>query len=207
MLKNLKITDEQIRQLARLYGLKNSASLRAVIEVECRGSGFIQNGSVIEPVILYEPFWTYRLVKAIDPKLAEDLANKLPELFMRSAPRVYGKMSEQHTKLQAACFALNPRGLRHIALKSCSWGMGQIMGFNFEAAGFTNFQTFINAMYANEFEQVKAMLSFIKHEGLIEKMNAQDWEGFAKRYNGPSFKRFSYDTKLKAAYLKYLKVE
>lgn len=206
-LQNVKITDTQIRQLAREFGLKTSAALRAVIEVECRGSGFIQNGDIIEPVILYEPFWAYRLLKQHNAELAEKLATTAPDLFMRKAPTSYGKLSDQHVKLQTACSLLNPYQLRHIALKSCSWGMGQVMGFNFELAGFSNFQSFINAMYSNEYHQVRAMLSFIKNKNLISDLNKGDWAGFAKVYNGPNFKRFEYDTKLAAAYKKYLKVE
>lgn len=199
-----KITDSQIRALAREFGIEKVAALRAVIEVECRGNGFLPNG---EPVILYESFWAYRLIRAKNQTAAEQLANTYPDLFTRQAPRSYGKMSEQHSKLQRARAALDIFKNGLLALQSCSWGMGQVMGFNYEVAGFTNFQSFINAMFADEYQQVKAMLNFIKNKDLVKHMNARNWAEFAEVYNGSNYRRFKYDEKLAAAYTKNLKLE
>ena len=56
-----RLTEEQIKTMANRYGV-DYAALRAVIEVECRGSGFLPSG---EPVILFERHVFWELLKEI----------------------------------------------------------------------------------------------------------------------------------------------
>lgn len=61
-----KLTEQQIQLQAQALGI-DAAALKAVIEVECRGSGFNADGT---PVILYERhIMRRRLLEKGYPKL------------------------------------------------------------------------------------------------------------------------------------------
>lgn len=189
-----KLTLIEIEERARHYGIK-VAALRAVIEVECKASGFNDDGT---PVILYERHKFYEGLRAINwiTKSREWYA-AYPDLCNPYSGG-YGKYSDQHPKLARAS-KLN----REVALESCSWGVGQVMGYHWKALGYTTLQQFINCMYKSEYEQLDAMCRFIKHNGLIKYINANDWAGFALRYNGKAYKKNNYDVKLRDAYKKF----
>jgi LysM repeat protein len=90
------------------------------------------------------------------------------------------------------------------ALKSCSWGKFQVMGDNFAACGAEDLDEFVNAMCTSEYEQLRMLSGFIrKKPRLWAAVKTRDWEAIALNYNGPGYKTFSYDTKLKAAYEKF----
>ena len=48
------------------------------------------------------------------------------------------------------------------ALLATSWGIYQIMGFNYTLAGFNTLQDFINAMYRSEKDQLMAFANYIR---------------------------------------------
>ncbi|MDO4450281.1 MAG: N-acetylmuramidase domain-containing protein [Moraxella sp.] len=85
-------------------------------------------------------------------------------------------------------------------LKACSWGLGQIMGFNHKLVGFDSLQTFINAMYDSEKAQLQAMINFLKSAGLKKAMKNKNWRAIARRYNGVDYEKFDYHNKLARAY-------
>lgn len=188
------ITDADVTAKAKEFGI-DKAALLAVMDVECKGHGFNDDGT---PVILYERHKFYEGLIAIN------WVTKAKEWF-KSYPDIcnpkyggYGKNSEQHPKL-ARAVKLN----REVALESASWGLGQVMGFNWKSLGYPSLQSFINAMYRDEVSQLDALCRFIKVNGLIKHIQAKDWDEFARRYNGPDYKRNDYDTKLAAAYKKH----
>lgn len=181
------MTNKDYQQAADLLGVE-LATIKAVAEVESRGSGFLKSG---EPVILFEGHIFHRLTqgKYSTPENAN--------VSHRSWTRKYYS-ENQHKRLQKAV-ELN----REAALQSASWGKFQIMGFNYEVCGFENIQQFINAMYKGEKEHLMAFVSFIKNNRMGKYLKEKDWAGFARRYNGAGYKANRYDTKLKAAYEKY----
>lgn len=191
---NKTITDEQLVIIAMDFGIKLPA-LKAIIEVECKGSGFNADGT---PVILYERHKFYEGLRAINwiTKSKEWYA-KYPDLCNPKAGG-YGKYSEQHSKLTRAA-TLN----RDVALESCSWGMGQVMGYHWKSLGYESLQAFVNSMYLSEYDQVEAMCRFLKVNGIIKYINANDWAGVALRYNGKAYKKNNYDVKLRDAYKKF----
>lgn len=163
------------------------AAIKAVAEVESRQFGFNEND---EPVILFERHIfskrTGRKFDATNPGISQ------------KKPGGYGKSSEQHARLREA-IALD----RKAALMSASWGKFQIMGFNFTHAGFNDLQKFINAMYRSERDQLLAFVNYIKDVQLDKELREKNWTEFARRYNGPDYKKNEYDTKLAKAYAKY----
>lgn len=191
-----QITDDQIRQIAKSYGIE-FAALKAVIQVEASGQGFLPDG---KPKILFEPHIFHRLLtnknyitirnraKAENPRIC----------YLSWGAYPYGKVSEQHDRL-----AIASKYDRDTALESCSWGLGQVMGFHWQALGYPTLQAFVNAMYKDEAAQVDCMCRFIKVNGLIDELQRKDWVGFARGYNGAGFAKNQYDKKLAAAYRNY----
>jgi hypothetical protein len=92
---------------------------------------------------------------------------------------------------------------RTAALNSASWGLGQLMGFNFDKAGYDSVEAMVQKNMESEDEQLTAMANFLRASGLDRPLAAQDWTSFARGYNGPDFARNLYDSKLAAAFQRY----
>ena len=193
---NKSITDAQIREQASKLGVE-AAALKAVIEVEAKSSGFNQDGT---PVILYERHKFYEGLRAINwITKAKEWFKQYPDLCNPS-PGGYGKYSEQHGKLARAS-KLN----KEVALESCSWGLGQVMGYHWKSLGYESLQSFINAMYKDEASQLDAMCRYISVNNLVNAVKSKDWKAFARGYNGKNYAINRYDIKLATAYAKWKK--
>ena len=189
-----KLTTAQIESQAKLLGVE-IAALLAVIEVECKGSGFNADNT---PVILFERHvMRQRLIKNGQAKTADMMMAKRPDLCSKSSGG-YGLYSAQHGRLNAAA-----KYHRNSALESASWGIGQVMGYHWEALGYASLQSFINAMYKDEASQLEAMCRYIKANGLVNALKNKDWKAFARGYNGAAYAKNSYDVKLANAYKKW----
>ncbi len=164
----------------------DEAAVRAVIDVESRG-GFLRDG---RPKILFERHYFHRLTGGVHSAAHPDI----------SARRWggYGPARGQYDRL-ARAIALD----RDAALRSASWGAFQIMGDNHAAAGFDDVEAFVAAMMAGEDAHLAAFVAFVRANGLDDALRRHDWAGFARRYNGPLYRRNRYDTKLAAAHRKH----
>lgn len=111
----------------------------------------------------------------------------------------YGLYSEQFDRLEEA-ESLN----REAAYKSVSWGLGQVMGFNYEYAGYDNVIDMVADMERSEANQLRAMVSFIKENRLDGPLRHHQWADFARGYNGSGYKRNNYD-ELLAQHYRHLK--
>lgn len=189
------LTNEQIKDLANKHDIEY-ASLKAVVEVEASGKGFI--GDV--PKILYEPHIMHRLLtKKNYITIRNNLMKAHPNLcYPRWGTYKYGAESIQHKRLEIAS-----QFNRDTALESCSWGLGQVMGFHWKSLGYESLQAFINDMYESEAKQLEAMIRFIKVNGLLLALKNKDWVKFAKGYNGSGYAKNKYHIKLANAYAKY----
>ncbi|MCL2029027.1 MAG: N-acetylmuramidase family protein [Deltaproteobacteria bacterium] len=185
------LTDAQIKTAAETAGLEY-ALLKAVAVVESSGSGFLADG---QPKILFEGhvFWRELVKRGLDPnRLLEGNENILHKAWTRS---YYLGGKGEHLRLQQAA-AID----REAALSSASWGLFQIMGFNWKVCGFQSLQQFINAMYRDEAAHLGAALGFLRGAGLMAALKRQDWAAFARGYNGPGYAANQYDAKLARAY-------
>ena len=190
-----KLTIKQIENQANLLGIE-AAALKAVIEVECKGSGFNADST---PVILFERHvMRQRLIANGQSKIADPMMIKRPDLCSKSAGG-YGLYSAQHGRLNAAAHYH-----RASALESASWGIGQVMGYHWKVLGYATLQVFINAMYKDEASQLDAMCRYIQVNGLINALKNKDWKVFARGYNGVAYAKNGYDVKLANAYKKAL---
>lgn len=189
------LTNEQIKDLANKHDIEY-AGLKAVVEVEASGKGFI--GDV--PKILYEPHIMHRLLtKKNYITIRNNLMKAHPNLcYPRWGTYKYGAESIQHKRLEVAS-----QFNRDTALESCSWGLGQVMGFHWKSLGYESLQAFINDMYESEAKQLEAMIRFIKVNGLLLALKNKDWVKFARGYNGSGYAKNKYHIKLANAYAKY----
>lgn len=188
---NKKLTLDQIKAQAGELGVAPSA-LQAVIDVECRGSGFNADGT---PVILFERHvMRQRLIANKKRSTADVMEIKRPDLCGKTQGG-YGLYSVQHKKLDDAA-----KFDRTSALESCSWGIGQVMGYHWYNLGYDSIQDFVNAMYKDEESQLEAMCRYIEINGLVDALKNKDWKAFALGYNGKAYAKNNYDTKLANAY-------
>lgn len=208
----MRITENQIKQTAKNYGYEY-ATVRAVIDVECKGSGFLPDGT---PTILFErhKFWA-ELGKINFYSVRKKMKEKRPDLCHehKTPSGNYGTGSSQPKRLDEAvnliyevlpnCDKETYAKVRECALKACSWGLGQIMGFNHKQAGFDKLQDFVNAMYRSEQSQLEAVLTLMNAWGLRTAMRNHDWRKIAKTWNGSKYWVHGYHTKLRHAYLRY----
>lgn len=191
-----KLTEAQIAAQAKALGIE-VAALRAVIEVECKGSGFNADGT---PVILFERHvFRQRLIANGKAVVVDKVVRERPDLCSKSTG-AYGLYSAQHGRLNAAA-----QYHRDSALESASWGIGQVMGYHWQALGYLSLQTFINAMYKDEASQLDAMCRYIRVNNLVNALKNKDWKSFARGYNGAAYAKNSYDVKLGNAYKKWSK--
>lgn len=173
------------------------AHIKAIVKVETKGSGFGPRG---RPVILFEPHIFDRHLTRTPSKAdeAEARRQQLSHPAWRAIPYVGGN-DANYARLERA-MAINAEA----ALMSCSWGLGQIMGFNFKAAGYASVRAMVEGMKAGEGEQLAAMCRFIKgNKSMWSALKRNDWAGFALRYNGKGYKANGYDTKLAYWYDRY----
>lgn len=182
------LTDSDYRTVAQLIGCE-TATVRAVVEVESAGSGFLADG---RPKILFEAHWFSDLTKG-----KYDISN--PDISSRWwNPNLYVGGTGEWTRLEKA-MKLD----RAAALQSASWGLGQVMGFNFRQAGYTDLELFVKEMAISEGKQLIAMFNFIKSQKLDRFLISRDWAGFARSYNGEGYRQNRYDEKLAIAYQRW----
>ncbi len=183
------ITEQQFEDSALRIGCK-VAAIKAVKDIESSGGGFLSTGF---PKILFEPhiFWKELKKAKLIPVLSE-----ICYPIWKTKP--YGSVDSQPARLDKAV-KIN----RNCALMSASWGLFQIMGYNYKTCGCKTIQEFVNRMMKDEDEQLELFTTYIINSNLDDELINEDWAGFARGYNGAAYARNNYDKKLKAAFLKY----
>lgn len=194
------LSEQDLINFANIFELE-LATVKAVNEVESSGKGFLLSG---KPKILFEGhiFWKELERRGINPN---DYCNSnTAEVLYKSWTKKYYVGGEgEYARLQKA-MQINPnQKFTDAANASASWGCFQIMGFHALPLGYASMDDFVQKMYLNEGEHLKAFGQFLKTNHLISYLQNKDWDEFAKRYNGAGYKMNKYDTKLANAYAKY----
>ncbi|WP_395611094.1 N-acetylmuramidase family protein [Pseudomonas sp. B22129] len=187
------LTDADFKNAAAVLGNGISVNLiKAFAIVESGGrSGF---GPAKLPVIAFEGH-TFRKYTGQRYDKAYPLLS-YPYL-VKAGPQWKANNKDQATawRTLADAFKLDPEA----ALKSASYGMFQIMGFNSGACGYKNVTDFVVAMKLNAGEQLKAFVGFCsKNPALIKAMKNKDYAGMARNYNGADFG--NYDKRIQKEY-------
>ena len=103
--------------------------------------------------------------------------------------------AHQYDRLDEA-LALDPDA----AQKSASWGLGQVLGKNFDVAGFTDVNDMVTKMVQSERHQLLGMFNFVQNNDLGDALKNQDWLSFALGYNGQNADANGYPQKLESAF-------
>lgn len=171
----------------------DSALLQAVIMVECQGSGYDKNGRLL---IQFEPHWFVKLHNRNSDR-------KLHLKYRRGKYHVYEDnklILANGVELQDAEWDAFQKALEYdadAAYQSTSYGMPQIMGFNYKAAGYNSpEEMFIKFRDGGEDEHIRAFLRFLANTGLMNLLKEMKISDFAYYYNGPAYKRFQYDKRI-----------
>lgn len=97
------------------------------------------------------------------------------------------------------------------AIMACSWGKFQVLGENWKALKFQTVQAFLEAACTSEREHLhKLFVQFAMtvrdtkygHGTLRNALIQKNWGDAAWLYNGPDYRKYDYDDRLKAAYEK-----
>jgi hypothetical protein len=182
------LTNQDILDAAAFWDVP-AAYIDAVRQVEAGNSGFLLNEDPpARPKILFEGHWFYRLSPKPVSKVRPDLSHpKWTKKYYKGGSAEWGRLQD------ASEWDL------HNALKSASWGLGQVMGFNYELAGCASVEQFVVEAFSGESAQFAHMLNFIDNNDLMDDLRRGDWRGFAKGYNGAGYETNEYHTKLAEA--------
>lgn len=182
------ISEDDITEHADTWNV-NPCHLRAVLRVESAGSGFLlSEPPPARPKILFEAHWFYKLTPLPVSRTRPDLSSR------RWNRSLYKGGSAEWERLHDA-MAFDPLQ----ALKSASWGLGQVMGFNYTVAGCATMEQFVVESFTGEKAQFNHMLNFIDNNELMGHLRRGRWASFAKGYNGAGYRANRYDEKLAAA--------
>lgn len=184
-----RLTAIDIAQVGRTIGVGED-EVRAVLEVETSGGGFDSSG---RPRMLFEPHVFWREL-GDSPKRTTAQAQGLayPKWGQGSYP------PDSYSRLATAI-----RIDVNAALRSASWGIGQIMGYNHRAAGYATAGDMVAAFCDNKTAGLQAMIRFIESEGLDDDLRRHDWSSFARGYNGPGYAKNRYHIKLAEAFARW----
>lgn len=187
--KYLRLKD--IDDGAKKFGFPVS-TIKAIREVEAKSQGFLSDGRTI---ILFERHKFYGYMKAkFGEKKADELKRKYPDICNDARGGYLGYAAE-YKRLEKAM-----RIDEDSAYLSTSFGLFQIMGFNFKAAGYTNVKAYVDDMAVSEKNHLKAVLNFIRsHKTLSTAIIRKDFKQIAISYNGPANATNDYVNKLTKA--------
>ena len=184
-----------IGQFAEANGIEKAALL-AIAEVESGGVAFSNVDGKMLPLILYEYHVFYRWPGLTSAARGEAVKKGLATPHSGVIPYP-GSQKARYTLLERAA-TIN----EDAAYAACSWGVGQVLGENAEWLGYGKPKALAERAMDSVEGQVEVMLAFIRKRGLIDALNAHDWNGFARVYNGAG-NVADYAPKMEKAYKKF----
>lgn len=194
----VRLRNGELAELASHYGLRE-AHLRTVIEVETSGKGFNSAGWV---EFLFEPHRFYANLKSQPDKLKQAIASGCAYPTWRG-PGSYPKTLQLRIQQFQRAASIDETA----AIKSASWGLGQIMGEECVEVGYSSPQAMLAAFADSERNQVEGMLRLIRHRGIDKDLlnfpNMDACRHFALRYNGRAYEKNNYHVKLHDAFIRW----
>ena len=191
------LTENDFQRVADWLGVE-MAVVKAVQTVETGGrGGFVAPG---RPVILFEGhiFWRELKKQGLDPE--KYVAGNENILYPKWEKGHYYGGIREYERLEKA-----RKIHKEAADASTSWGMFQVMGFNYVMCGYGSVDEMVKDMCTGGDKRLEAFARFVKLTGLRPNLERKDWTGFAKRYNGSGYAQNQYDKKLEEAYRRLAK--
>lgn len=194
-IRSIRLGDADYLRAADMLGVDVPA-IKAVLEVETGNKGgFLKPGM---PAILFEGhvFWNQLSKRGIDPATLQSgnddiLYPMWTKVHYKGGIKEYGRLERARSIHREA------------ADSSASWGLAQIMGFNYASCKCQNVVEFVELMSIDEGKQLELFVRFIQSNRWDGYLRSHNWTEFARRYNGPGYARNQYDKRLASAYAKY----
>jgi hypothetical protein len=121
---------------------------------------------------------------AYDPRTGLVIIRFEPHIFRRKAGQrvAYSRGGQPHEwRNLARAYDLDPEA----ALLSTSYGLPQLMGFNWQVTRHPTVKAMVLAFQDSCEEQVAGFFAFVEKNGLGRYILKADWRNFTRRYNGP----------------------
>ena len=181
------LTEEDFRTVADELGVE-VAAIKAVVKIEAGAN--------------LKGFWAPGV----------PVANYVPSLFNKYKAKAKGRKDKD---------AKVPSGLSGYALKKWTaltnarkinadaadmgtyWGMFQIGGFNYKLCGCETVEEMVEKVCQSELSQLEMFAVFIRNSGMLDALRKKDWAAFARKYNGPSYAKRGYHTRMAKEYANY----
>ncbi len=187
------VTDQDyVNAAAQLGSGIDPLLVRACAQVESGGkSGF---GPAGLPIIAYEGHWFQKYTH----HHYDETHPLLSYRYKKKAGWQWQKNNKDQTtawKTLNEAMELNAAA----ALKATSWGMCQVMGFNYESCGYKDVFAFVEAMKQGSLGQLQAFVGYCKgRPGMIAALRRKDFAAMAYAYNGKDYG--DYDKRFERAY-------
>lgn len=187
-----RLDDIDLPLVGRQIGVGED-EIHAVLDVEAAGTGFDKHG---RPKMLFEPHVFWKQLGAGPKRDRAAAAGLAYPRWKRNYP------DDSYPRLIEAM-----KIDEDAALRSASWGLPQMMGFNAGIVGYATAKDMVLAFLDDEETHLRALVLFIIKTGLADELKAHDWKGFARGYNGPGFAKNGYDRKLAQAFARWQKIK
>lgn len=182
-----RLTPADINAAAARLGCR-PVVIHAALIVETGGAGgFLADGSG-RPRILFEAHVFSRLTRrrfdAGYPDISSPTWNRS---LYRGGAAEYERLSRAAGLDSTAAYL------------SASWGLFQPMGFNFAPCGFTSVNEMVARFSTGERPHLDGFLSFCEATGCADELAREDFDGYARIYNGAGYLANDYAGKLRRA--------
>lgn len=193
------LSEKDYERAAQKTGLEVNL-VKTVTTVEALQFGFYNNGL---PITLFERHIFHKqLTKTRGDEFVNKIVERYPDICSPTAGGYVGGKAELQRLDKARAID------EECALLSASYGLFQIMGFNFQQAGYKNVKDYYAAVCVSENNQLDAFVNYLlldKDKSLLNSLKKKDFTAFAKEYNGPAYQKNNYDVKMQNAYLQLSK--
>lgn len=190
------LSEEDYVDVARRLGI-DVAAVKAVVEIEAGRDqgGFVEPGM---PIINFDLRQFRRLAAKHNINLSR-YAKSHAVVFRSPDAKKYGSHQHaQHARLEAASEID-----RQTAVYATYWGLFQIGGANWKLCGADSYEDFVDRMCRSERDQLELFAALIEKCGYTKYLRNHDWASFARRYNGPGYRKYNYHTRMAKAYARY----
>lgn len=177
----------------------------AVLAVESAGDGFNADGTVVERfephhfwrrfardhLVWRERFWDHLYFDGTDGgqpwkghKYRKTPASSWKTLHTGSQTREHECIVRMVGLLQDTLEGNDYRAGRLALYESISYGLAQVMGFNYAACGYESVEHMMGHLLSNELYQVRSFFTFCESKRLVDALRTEDWATFVAGYNG-----------------------
>lgn len=184
--KAVRLADIDIPRIGAQIGVGED-ELHAFMDVEASGSAFDAKG---RPKMLFEPHRFYAL---LGKGAKRDAAVKAGLAYAKWGSKPYPK--DSYPRLIKA-MAIDEAA----AIKAASWGLTQIMAEWHKDICYATPQAMVEAFKDSAAAHLDATVKLLRAWKVDDDLRAHRWAVVAKTWNGPAYKKNSYDTKLAARF-------